>query len=259
LPSLDLILWITTAALSAVVLLRIALARFWHNPALRGLAVMLSVTLLRDLLLARMSFPAHSYTVAWEATLPVLLVSHAYAAISAYTAIAAMYAKIGRFAIRLFVAALVVAAILCAFTTFSWELKRITGTEAFVRWCFLLYRWVDGLAAGGLIQVTAFLSLFRKPFKRMPTNVTRHAALLAAYFSCQSALFFGQNLSGLSGIITVQHLAFTFIAILYLGWTVLLSPHGELTEPWPALPSAVLDHLNDRGEFAAKLARHAAP
>lgn len=253
---LDQALWFITAAFSAITLGKLISAGLWRTPSLSAFAALLLVSILRDITLSRITYDSHTYAVAWEAFLPALLLSHAWAAFAAYRAVVNLYPHIGRFAVWLFAGALLVAALLCL-GTLPWELRRIDGdaNELLIRSMFLLYRWVDGLAAGGLILACGFLRLFPRPLKRMPANLALHTVLLAAYFGAGCLLFFAENLSTLGAVPWLERAHFGFVALLYARWTLKLSAEGEEQEPWPGLLPVVSAHIEKRADFAMELAK----
>ena len=238
-------------------LARLARLRLIGKTPYLGFAFLLAAALLRDSLLAVIPYDSHAYTVAWEATLPFLLAAHCFASSSAYRSVAGLYPKIGRFAVWLFTASLAIAAV-CCFATLPWEAARIGGNEALLRSLFLLHRWIDGLAAGGLVFACLLLSRFPAPLRRMPANLTRHIQLLACYFAIYSAVCLVENLAPIGAAVWMERATFCIVAILYGGWTFGLSAAGERVDRWPEMPPEVLAHLNARSDFAGELARHAA-
>lgn len=252
----DRVLWFLTGALSAIVFVRILSLGIWRKQPLTSFAFMLLISLLCDVAFFGLSNESHAYTVAWEAVSPLRLTSHAWAAFSAYVAVANLYQKIGRFAVRLFATALSIAVLFCC-GTFPLELRHIGGNESFVRSMFLLYRWVDGLAAGGLILACGFLAAFPRPMKRMSSNLIRHTLLLALYFASAAVLFLTENLAHLGAAVWPERGHFLFVGLLYAGWTISLSKQGEESEPWPDLPPEVQNFIRDRNDFARVLGHHA--
>jgi hypothetical protein len=255
---IDRALWFLTAAFSVIALSRIVTLNVWRTQPLGAFAFMLFASISRDLLLWRVPYNTRAYAVAWEAFLPLLLVSHAWCAFAAYRAVVSLYPKIGRFAVWLFSAALIVAALACL-GTLPFELQRIgQSNESFIRSMFLAHRWVDGLSAGGLILACGFLACFPRPMKRMPANLIRHAVLLACYFSAYTLVAFVENLMPMGGAAWLERTQFAFIALLYAGWTLGLSKQGEHSIAWETLTPDVQDFIRERHEFAVALARHAA-
>jgi hypothetical protein len=253
---LDAALWFWTASFSAIALAKIISLGLWRKPPLNAFAVTLLVGVLRDIALSRIPYESHAYTVAWEASLPLTLGSHALAAVAAYAAIADLYPKIGHFAVWLFVSCLALAA-LCCCGTLPWELNRIGGNQAFVRSLFLLWRWVDGLAAGGLVLASAFLFRFPRPLKRMPSNLLWHTALLAGYFSAYSFAALAENLMPMGAAAWIERAQFAMVALLYAAWTLALSRQGEESAAWEPLAPDEAAAIRRRYEIAVALVRHA--
>jgi hypothetical protein len=248
---IDRTLWFLTAALSAITLARILFLGIWRKQPLSSFALMLFISALCDVLLSRLSNETHAYTVAWEAVLPIRLTSHAWAAFATYEAVASLYQRIGRFAVWLFAASLCIAALVCC-GTIPWELRQIGGIESFVRSMFLLYRWVDGLAAGGLTLTCGFLAFFPRPMKLMSSNLIRHTILLTLYFGAAAGLFLVENLAPLGGMVWLERLHFIFVGLL-----VSLSKRGQASEPWPELAPEVKDLISSQNEFARALGHQA--
>ena len=253
---MDKALWVWTALFSASALFRLLSLGLWRKEQFRALAIMLATSLARDIALYKIPYTSHAYAVAWEATLPLLLTTHAYAAVSGYRAIAQLYPKIGRFAVRLFVACLVIAALACC-GTLPWEITRVGGNQAFIRAMFLLYRGIDGLAAGALILACGFFRHFPKPMKQMPSNLMRHTGLLASYFATSCMLFLVENLAPLGATVVLERLHFALVGIIYATWTFGLSVKGEESEPWEMLPAGVADFMKRRTDTANALSRYA--
>jgi hypothetical protein len=200
---------------------------------------MLALTLFRDMLLATVPYDTHAYTTDWCLTTRFLLVSHACAGLAVYRAIGRLYPKIGAFAAGLFAGCLLIASAL-TLGTLWWETRDISGQEFLLRSTFLLWRWVDGITAGALALAVVFLARFPRPLKRMPSNLTWHAALLAAYFASSSLLYLCENLTPLGQSVTLERIDFTLVAVLYSAWTLALSRAGETSEPWPQLDPAIV-------------------
>ena len=185
---IDLALWVCTAACAAIALARVASLGLWRTLAYGTFAIMLAFTLFRDIVLATVPYDTHAYTTDWCLTTRFLLVSHACAGLAVYRAIGRLYPKIGAFAAGLFAGCLLIASAL-TLGTLWWETRDISGREFLLRSTFLLWRWVDGITAGALVLAVVFLTRFPRPLRRMPSNLTWHAALLAAYFASSSLLY----------------------------------------------------------------------
>jgi hypothetical protein len=255
---LDRALWFLTAAFSAIALARILVLRAARKQPLLSFSGMLGISLLCDIVLCSMSNETEAYTRAWAIALPARLLSHAWAAFATYRAVASLYPKIGPFAVQLFASALLVAALMCL-GPLPWELHGMgSAEELLIRAMFLLYRWVDGLAAGALLLACGFLSWFPRPMQQMPSNLIRHTAMLTAYFGSTCLLFIVENLSPLGAAAWLERAHFVFVALLYAGWTLALSPQGEQSVPWESLNLDEQRLLDDRREFATALVRYAA-
>jgi hypothetical protein len=252
----DRALWFLTAVLSAIALARLFFLGIWRNQPLTSFAFMLLISVLCDLAFFGLSNESHAYAVAWEAVLPIRLASQAWAAFSTYQAVASLYQRMGRFAVWLFAGALSLAVLICC-GTLPWEIRRIGGNESFIRAMFLLYRWVDGIAAGGLILTCGFLAGLPRPMKLLSSNLIRHTLLLALYFATVAALFLVENLGHLGGAIWLERLHFMFVGLLYAGWAVGLSKRGEASEPWPEIGPEVRDFISELNNFARALGYHA--
>jgi hypothetical protein len=252
----DRALWFLTAALSAVALGRIFYLGLWRKQPLSSFAFMVLISALCDVAFFGLSNESHAYAVAWEAVLPVRLTSHGWAAFSAYRAVADLYQNLGRFAVWLFAAALSIATLVCC-GTLPWELRQIGGNESFIRSMFLLYRWVDGLAAGALILTCGFLAAFPRPMRLMSSNLIRHTVLLTLYFSAAAILFLAENLTRLGTAVWLERSHFILIALLYSAWIVGLSKRGEASETWPELAPEVQNLISERNEFVRALGHHA--
>lgn len=240
---------------TALALFRVMYSGLYRIRPFGAFAAMLFTGLLRDLALLSVNRNTHAYTVAWEVTLPILLLAHAWAVMSTYRAIAHLYPGIGQFAELLFASCLVISAMFC-FAGLGWEMRRIGGAEAVLRSVFLLYQWVDGLAAGGLLLASTFFLRLPAPRKRLPLNLIRHICLLAAYFTSYALTCFAKNLSPL-GLTAWEYAHFTILIALYTGWALGVSAAGEQSEPWPGLSPEVAAQLNKREQIAHKLARYA--
>ncbi len=241
---------------TALVLFRVMYSGLNRTKPFGAFAAMLFTGLMRDLALLCINRDTHAYTVAWEVTLPVLLLAHAWAVMATYQAIARLYPGIGQFAEVLFVGCLVISAMFC-FVGLSWEIRRIGGAEASLRSVFLLYQWVDGLAAGGLLLASAFFLRLPAPRKQLPPNLVRHTCLLAAYFTSYAITCFVKTLSPL-GLSVWEYAHFTLLIALYAGWALGISAAGERSESWPGLSPEVAAQLREHDAIANKLARYAA-
>jgi hypothetical protein len=207
---------------------------------------MLAVGLLRDLILLLPSdYRSHSYALAWEITLPFLLLAQAVAALATYAAIASLYAKIGAFAVRLFQGALGATAIGCCIGL-PFETRHIAGVEASVRSLFLLDRWMNSLMAGGLILAIIYLARFPRPLRVMPSNLMLHTTLLSAYCALYSIVPFVLNLLPLGQALSVQVVLLAAVLALYVSWTIGLSAKGERTEAWPEIDASTLEQIEAR-------------
>jgi hypothetical protein len=227
---------------------------------------MLGFGFLRDLvLLVPSNYSSHSYALAWAFTLPLLLLAQAAAAVSAYAAIAGLYANIGHFAVRLFQGTLGMTALFCC-VGLPFETRHMVGDEIWVRSLFLFDRWMNSLMAGGLVLAIAYLARFPRPLKVMPSNLVLHATLLSAYFGLYSIVPFVLNLVPLGGALWVQVALLASVLVLYAVWTARLSTEGQRREAWPKLDDRTLEQIEARNralvEFGATFAnsavRHAA-
>jgi hypothetical protein len=256
---MDYAFWWLTASLSAIALVRLLALGIWSVSHFRAFAIMLAVGLSRDITLAFIPYSSDAYGRVWGLTLPLLLLAHGFAAISTYCAIARLYPKIGRFAVWLLWASLVAASVTCVSTLF-WEWQRSRGSV--LHTMFLLFHWVDALAAGALIVASGFLGLFPRPLKVMPSNLLRHTGLLATYFAAYSLVFAAENLLPKQGPVSVaiwmERGLFGFVTILYLVWTFCLSRAGEYLEVWPEMPEDVVAFMRARQKFAKALVGQAA-
>lgn len=229
-----------------LILFRLALQRLLRTRPYSAFAAMLGVGVLRDLILLLPSdYRSHSYALAWEITLPFLLLAQASAAVETYAAIASLYAKIGTFAVRLFRGALVATALACCLGL-PFETRQIAGVESTVRSLFLLDRWMNSLMAGGLILAVAYLARYPRPLKVMPRNLVLHTTLLCTYFVLYSIVPFVLNLIPLGQGLWVQVLLFAAVLALYASWIAGLSAEGERSEAWPEIDARTLEQMEAR-------------
>jgi hypothetical protein len=231
--------------LPVILLFRLVQLGLWSINPYSGLCAYLVIGILRDLILLRPNYQTHAYTVLWESTLPMLLFGQVIAGLATYQAIAELYPKIGRFAVRLFAACLLVACLGClAFLPL--EMRRIGAEEAQLRVLFLIQRWVASILVGGLLLAVVFLSRYPAPLKRMPRNISVHTACIAAYFAAYAILY------------ELENLQLATLCGIYVVWIVGLSQKGEVREPWPELDPAVKMLLDRRYHRAKQLLRQAA-
>jgi len=200
---------------------------------------MLGVVLVRDGVVSIPSYDTHAYAVAWAWTLPVLLAAQVWAGLDTLKAVARLYPKIGRFAVRLFLVCLAVTVAVCCLGL-PFELHRLRDEEAALRALFLLQRLVDSWIAGTLILVAVFFARFPAPMKQPPRNLVLHTILLSVYFGGYAALFFAENLTSLGSAVFVERLQFVLVVVLYSVWAAGLSKSGETSEPWPEVDVMVL-------------------
>jgi hypothetical protein len=238
---LDRALWLASSVLAGLVVWRIIQQRLFVSP-FRALGVMLGVVLVRDAVVSIPSYDTHAYAVAWAWTLPALLAAQVWAGLDTLKAVARLYPKIGRFAVRLFLTCLAVTVVVCCLGL-PFELHRLRGEEAPLRALFLLHRSVDSWIAGTLVLVAVFFARFPAPLKRPPRNLVLHTILLSLYFGGYALLFFAENLASLGSVVFVERLQFALIIILYSVWAMCLSKNGEISEPWPEIDVMVLRNL----------------
>ena len=230
---LDRILWFVSSVLAGVVIWRLIQLALLSRP-FKALALMLATVLLRDLTLLLIPYHSHSYTLAWECTLPIVLVMQMWAGYETLRAVAELYPKLGGLAIRLFLVCLSITVAGCSLGL-PFELHRIAGDEIFLRSLFLLQRWVDSWIAGTLILVALFFMRFPAPAKQPPRNLVIHTVLLAVYFAGYSVLFFMENLVPLGSAEISERLQLSLIMLLYILWATCLSVKGQNIEPWPQI------------------------
>lgn len=200
---------------------------------------MLGVVLARDGVVSIPRYGTHAYAVAWAWTLPALLLAQVWAGLDTLKAVARLYPKIGRFAVRLFLACLAITVAVCCLGL-PFELHRLRGEEAALRALFFLHRSVDSWIAGTLVLVAVFFARFPAPLKQPPRNLVIHTMLLSLYFAGYGAMFFAENLAPLGSIVFVERLQFFLVAVLYSVWAMCLSKNGEISEPWPEIDVMVL-------------------
>ncbi|MBV9407119.1 MAG: hypothetical protein JO211_17355 [Acidobacteriaceae bacterium] len=223
---------------AVAVIVRIVQQRLFAPP-LPSFACMLGIVLLRDLIVSVPSYDSHAYAVAWEATLPALLIAQIWAGLDTLRAVACVYPKFGKFALKLFLTCLAITIGACCLSL-PFELRRLISGETLLRSWFLLQRSVDGWISGTLILVAIFLARFPAPAKQPPRNLVLHTLLLSLYFSGYSVLFMAENLAPLGGVVLMERAAFVLIVALYAAWAVCLSKEGERHEPWPQIDVIVL-------------------
>jgi hypothetical protein len=203
---------------------------------------MLGVVLVRDGVVSIPSYNTHAYAMAWAWTLPALLAAQVWAGLHTLKAVARLYPKIGRFAVRLFLACLAITVGVCCLGL-PFELHRLRGEEAALRALFLLHRCVDSWIAGTLVLVAVFFARFPAPLKQPPRNLVVHTILLSLYFGGYAALFFVENLASLGSVVIAERLESILIIGLYSAWAMCLSKKGETSEPWPEIDVMVLRTL----------------
>ena len=241
LSHLDGILWAASSVLAGFVVWRILQQRLFVSP-FRALAVLMGVVLLRDGVVSIPAYNTRAYTVAWAWTLPFLLGAQMWAGWDTLRAVARLYPKIGRFAMRLFMACLAITIAVCALAL-PFELPRLLAGDGGLRALFLLHRSIDSWIAGTLILVAVFFARFPAPLKQPPRNLVVHTILLSLYFGGYAALFFIENLTPLGSAIFAERLEFVLIIALYSSWAISLSQKGQTSEPWPDIDVVVLKSL----------------
>jgi hypothetical protein len=238
---LDRALWLASSVLAGLVVWRIIQQRLFVSP-FRALGVMLGVVLVRDAVVSIPSYDTHAYALTWAWTLPALLAAQVWVGLDTLRAVALLYPKIGRFAVRLFLTCLAVTVVVCCLGL-PFELHRLRGEEAALRALFLLHRSVDSWIAGTLVLVAVFFARFPAPLKQPPRNLVLHTILLSLYFGGYAALFFVENLASLGSVVVAERLEFILIIGLYSAWAMCLSKKGETSEPWPEIDVMVLRTL----------------
>jgi hypothetical protein len=203
---------------------------------------MLGVVLVRDGVVSIPTYNTHAYAMAWAWTLPALLAAQVWAGLDTLKAVARLYPKIGRFAVRLFFVCLAITVGVCCLGL-PFEIHRLKGEEAALRALFLLHRSVDSWIAGTLVLVAVFFARFPAPLKQPPRNLVLHTILLSLYFGGYAALFFVENLASLGSVVVAERLEFILIIGLYSAWAMCLSKKGETSEPWPEIDVMVLRTL----------------
>jgi hypothetical protein len=254
--AIDQFLSLLCMALAALALARILFERLWEIP-FYSFAVMLAVSLVRDIGLLLIPYHSHLYALTWGYTLLVLLAVQAYAAVSTYRAIAQLYTKIDSFAVWLFGGCLLVAAALCCLGL-PLEVTRISQGEAFLRSMFLAYRWNAALIAGALMLAVGYLWRFPSPMKRLPRNLVYHTCLLAAYFTSNAILYLCENLFPLGGALLMERIHWIVACGLYLTWALKLSAAGNATEAWPPIDDRIVSFIEQRNQKALDLLRQVA-
>jgi len=203
---------------------------------------MLGVVLVRDGIVSIPAYDTHAYAVAWAWTLPALLAAQVWAGLDTLQAVARLYPKIGRFAVRLFLACLAITVAVCCLGL-PFELHRLRDEDATLRALFLLHRLVDSWIAGTLILVAVFFARFPAPLKQPPRNLVLHTILLSLYFAGYAGLFFVENLAPLGSAVFFERLQFVLIIVLYSAWAAGLSKDGQTSEPWPEIDVMTLRTL----------------
>lgn len=251
------ILSVLSTGLSAVAVARLVHQRLITKTPFVAFGCMLVVGLVRDITLRLVPYETHEYALTWEWSLGPLLLTHCWAALSAYSRVVGLYPKIGRFAVWLFVSCLALAVIgCCAITPF--EMPRIIGGELLLRTLFLLYRWVDTVCAGALLFAILFLSRFPSPMKRRPGNVLIHLFLITAYMGSNAVTYYVENLVPLGGVIWIESIHLVTICTAYCGWVFFVSSAGEVGDPWPKLDPVVVAYIHRRYQAVLSMLRWAA-
>lgn len=207
---------------------------------------MMIVVLWRDAVVSIPRYDSHAYTLAWEWTLPVLLIAQAWAGLDTLSAVARLYRTFGNFVIRLYLLCLAISVTICGLSL-PLELRYVTRGEAELRSLFLLQRCVDSWIALTLILVCVFLGCFTAPSKKPSRNLVLHTILLSAYFASYAALFVVENLTALGGAVMIERAQFVLVVLLYAGWAAGLSKQGAESEPWPQI-EVILLRRTDRSE-----------
>jgi hypothetical protein len=215
--------------LTGATLFKLIQQRLSRQAPFPAFAAMLAIGLARDLVLLVVPYESHSYTIAWEVSLPPLLLAHLWAALATFGALTSLYQRPGKFATGLLVTSLAITVILCC-AAMPFETLLIARAEALLRTLFLLNRWVDSLCAGTLIFAAVFLST---RVKMLPANLLRHTCLLAGYFTAGSLTWLIENLTPLGAAVWVERADFAAVSLLYIGWICLLSRSGERAVYWP--------------------------
>lgn len=200
---------------------------------------MMMVVLCRDAVVSIPRYDSHAYTLAWEWTLPALLIAQAWAGLDTLTAVERLYRTFGSLVIRLYWLCLAISVAVCG-VVLPFELRRLTRDEAELRSLFLLQRCVDSWIALTLILVSVFLACFTAPSKKPSRNLVLHTILLSAYFGGYAALFVAENLTPLGGAVIVERAQFVLVALLYAGWALGISKQGAESEPWPQIDVILL-------------------
>lgn len=252
LATYDRVLWFTSTALAAVIVIRILREHLLVGP-FKAFASMLVVIVLRDITLAIPPYRSHTYPLLWALTLAPLLAAQVWAGWATLRAVARLYPKIGNFAVRLFVACLITTILICCLGL-PFELHRMTGQERLLRELFLLHRSIDSWIAGTLILVAAFFLRFPAPLKQPPRNLVVHTILLSLYFSGYAVLFFAENLAPLGAAAIVERLQFSLVVLLYGVWAIAFSAKGQESEPWPTIEVIVLEKLGEAKQAVAQAA-----
>ncbi|MGH9582858.1 MAG: hypothetical protein ACRD4O_07985 [Bryobacteraceae bacterium] len=195
---------------------------------------MLGMVLARDIVVSIPRYDTHAYTLAWEWTLPPLLVSQLWAGLDTLRAVARLYPKFGNFAIRLYLACLAISIAACSLTL-PFELRYLSGNETVLRAFFLLQRCIDSWIAGTLMLVAVFLACSSAPSRKPPRNLVLNTILLAIYFAGYAVLFMIENLTTLGGAVIAEHAQFILVILVYAAWAAALSKNGARGEPWPKI------------------------
>lgn len=200
---------------------------------------MLGVVLARDAIVSIPRYDSHAYTIAWECTLPALLVAQIWAGLETLLGVARLYPKFGKFVVRLYLSCLAISVIICCLSL-PFELHRLIGAETLLRGFFLLQRCIDSWIAGTLLLVSVFLARSPAPSKKPPRNLVLHTFLLTAYFGGYAVLFMVENLTALGGAAVFERAQFVLIVLVYAAWAGGLSNEGTRSEPWPQIDVVLL-------------------
>jgi len=242
---IDHLLWFLSAALPILIIARIIYERI-YVPPFDGFAFMLGVVVARDLVLACLHYGSHRYTIAWEFSLPVILVSQIYAALQNVVSITRIYPRFGKAAVRLFLGCFVVIA-LCCCLGLPFELHYITGESAVLRMFFLAQRWVDGCIAGTLLIACGILMRSPAPPRKPAANLVLHTCLLTIYFGGYSVLFFLENLAPLGAQQNVERAQFALVVFLYTLWATCLSAKRQRSRRWPEVTAILFRKATSYG------------
>ncbi len=210
------------------------------------------VNSIRDVLLALVSNVGNDhYPRLWILTLPVLMFVQVATVAEAYDKFTDKYPGLERFAsylLRGCVALLIV--ISCVSGAWSFH----PFTESAMQSVLFTYRYLTFVLAGCLALPTLFFSRFPKPDKQAGRNTRVHLCMLIAYFSVYSISFLLVNVLGTqeTTITAVNVLMLGTLCCLYALWTLLLTPEGEISVPWPTLDRDLAVLIDQHGEAASK-------